>query len=138
MHHLFKLLAHDVDLIIIRRSHFRGFFQRDSVLLLPRQYGIKVPALVVDVEVREGMDLSIHPEVGIHVHIAGAHEVLQQGVDAVAHVEVVERIRGHVSGELVAVVVGEVVAQVHPQGVEAVDLMEDVDFADVGLRAEAE
>lgn len=131
--HLLELMTHDPRLHPLRPPQRPKRLQRHAMPIMPLEDGLKVPALVIDTKVREGILLRIGPEMRIDVDVARAHEVLQQRVQAVADVQLVVAV--HALG---AVVVVEVPVQMLAEAVEAVDLMEDVDAADVGVRPEAE
>lgn len=130
---LLKLMTHDSRLHAGRPPESAKVLQRHRMPIMPAQDGLEIAALVVDAEIREGVVLRVGPEMRVHIDVAGAHQILQEGVQAMADVQLVVSVHA-----LRAIVVIEVPVQVLAQAVEAVDLMEHVDAPDVGVWAEAE
>ena len=101
--------------------------------IMPIENGVEIAAFMIDAEIGERIILRIGPEVRVDIDVAGAHEILQQGVEAMADVQLMIGVHA-----LAGVVVVEVPVQVLAQAIEAVDLVEDVDAPNVGVWAEAE
>lgn len=107
----------------------------NNVLILPLKDGVEIPALPINAEVGEGVGLALDPRLSHDISRCSAHEVLQDDVQAVRGVHSVK------FGELAVGVLGaEVVlkVQVAADGIEAVDLVKDVELSNVLVGAEAE
>lgn len=56
--------------------------------LLPRQNRVEIWVFFIRIEVRERLELLIHPEARVYIYIAAAHDILKQCVEAVPHVQI--------------------------------------------------
>lgn len=70
---------------------------------------------------------------GIHVDIGGAHEVLKQHIHTMTDVKIVIS----VILLFVRVVIVIVTMQVHSKPIKTMDLVEDIDPADIGIGTKA-
>lgn len=131
-----EIMTHNPRLCALGSTNRSKSLQLNSVLIMPSKNGLEVAAPVVHTKVREGVFLRISPEVAVHVDISIAHEILQEGRDTVADVQTVV---GRHPAVVVArrVVVVDVPGKVHADAVQAVDLVKNIDAADVGVWAKA-
>lgn len=102
----------------------------DLGTVMPVDDGSVAAALLVNAEVRKGVQLALDPDIGDYVAVGIAHEVLQDDVDAVIRMDSVQG--GEVS---VWIPVSKVVSPVHvaADGVEAVDRVHNVQLGNVRL-----
>lgn len=126
---------HDVFLEPCRLPQGAKLLKGYRILVMILQDGIEVPAFMFDAEIWKRVLLRIEPRMRVNVHVRRAHEVLQQYIYAVVHMQLVILV---VNPRLATVVIYPIVLQMHSQSIQAMDLMENINASNVGLRPKSE
>ncbi len=131
----FELIAHLRRNFPFGLAHGQKFGTVDGVFLLPLQDSVKIGTFPIDAEVGERMGLSLNPVERDDVDVGVAHYVLQQDVNTMVRVYAMQRTRF-----AFRIFLAKVVGKVHiaTEGVKAVDLVQDVQLRNVGVRAKTE
>jgi hypothetical protein len=108
---------------------------RDMILLLPLRNGFEIPTLAIDAKVWERPSLALDPDLRYDLGARIAHQALQNDMETVRCVRGVQL--GHFA---VWVFFQEVVVEVDvpPDGIQAVNLMQQVQLGDVGVGPQPE
>lgn len=87
---LLKLMRHNTRLTARWLPRSCPFLMRHTMLFLPSHNGIKIPTLVINLEVRYSVLLRIDPHISIHINVCQTHHLLQQRAFAMVHMQIVD------------------------------------------------